>query len=819
MRRSLTIKVYMLIAMLLLVSNSALAGPRLQRVFISYDASNGLADNSAQTIKCTRTGRMVITTIGHVNFYDGATFTHIDPTPENIFPLPKYTGHYHSYFDKHHHLWVKDRKAVTCLDLTTERFESNVDSVFKSLGMNKRVDDLFCDVNNHLWLLSDNQLYGIDAKKSFPVLQQSELQDVDVYNKNQLLQFFANGAVAVFDISTGKHLYDAVAMRDGEASKYSLSSVVFAHDSDYYQIRNGAKEAVLLHFSAKTRQWRKLMSVPYHLNNMKEFRGSLYIASEYGYWTYNLESGHFKQYKDFVLTDGRRLTTDVNDICFDHQGGIWLGTENRGLLYSRPFKMAFVTYYWDTPEAKEYTALMDSQLKTDETLPRHVNCIYKDSRGWTWTGTYTGLQLKKPENDTITTVTQRDGLRNDMVHSIIEDDMHNMWIATSFGISQLYIRNGKVHHIESYVQADNVPIETFVKGRAIKLEDGTIVMQSLDHVVAFHPTNFYEEELSNMSLLPKLVRLMVNGHFINVGTKLDGQTIIDRAISRVKELTVSYNHNTLSLTFSGLNYMRPVQTYYRVRVKGLQNDWKVYSYANSAGRVDSRGMFHLPMTALSPGVYTIELQASMSPEVWLEKPLEWVVRVEQPWWRSTGIYVLLIGLIVIVALINFLFFIRNTRMRLMRNNDEDDLLRRIRSFVDRCTNLSSEVLTPLSSLNDDNADIMSEMDNDFEKAMSQIVPYIQEHGDQRVSMRQLAGITGIEMGRLYEIMTDNLYKSPRHLALSLRLQKAADMLLQGNTSVEDIAERCGFSSPNYFIASFYHYYRQTPQSYLKTNPR
>ena len=37
-----------------------------EREFYVFDASNGMAANSAQTIKCTKTGRMVITTIGHV---------------------------------------------------------------------------------------------------------------------------------------------------------------------------------------------------------------------------------------------------------------------------------------------------------------------------------------------------------------------------------------------------------------------------------------------------------------------------------------------------------------------------------------------------------------------------------------------------------------------------------------------------------------------------------------------------------------------------------------------------------------------------------
>ena len=67
----------LLLGVLLAVAVSVTAGEE-NRVFYSFDASNGLADNSAQTIKCTKTGRMVVTTIGHINFYDGDAFTHID---------------------------------------------------------------------------------------------------------------------------------------------------------------------------------------------------------------------------------------------------------------------------------------------------------------------------------------------------------------------------------------------------------------------------------------------------------------------------------------------------------------------------------------------------------------------------------------------------------------------------------------------------------------------------------------------------------------------------------------------------------------------
>ena len=84
------------------------------RIFHNYTSANGLADNSAQTIHCTKTGRLVITTAGQINFFDGSKFSYIDPLEENIYALSEYRGNYHLYFDRFHHIWLKNRHSVTC---------------------------------------------------------------------------------------------------------------------------------------------------------------------------------------------------------------------------------------------------------------------------------------------------------------------------------------------------------------------------------------------------------------------------------------------------------------------------------------------------------------------------------------------------------------------------------------------------------------------------------------------------------------------------------------------------------------------------------
>ena len=163
------LEVYWLVLSILLTVSLAVNAAESDRLFRVHDASEGLADNGAQVIICTKTGRMVISSIGHINFYNGSSFEHIDARSEDIYELPKYEGHYHLYFDKAHHLWVKDKYQVTCVDLMTERFISDVQGILKEMGFKGKAEDLFVDDDGCLLLLSNNKLYNCKEKKYFPV--------------------------------------------------------------------------------------------------------------------------------------------------------------------------------------------------------------------------------------------------------------------------------------------------------------------------------------------------------------------------------------------------------------------------------------------------------------------------------------------------------------------------------------------------------------------------------------------------------------------------------------------------------------------------
>lgn len=805
------IRLYGLIMAFLLSSLTALAEDSARdRRFRVINAADGLADNSAQTIKSTFSGRLVVSTIGHINFYDGSGFTHIS-SGDSRYLLPKYKGHYHLYFDDSHHLWLKDKGMVTCVNMLTEQFVSDIGSIFQAQGVKGHVEDMFVDSSGSIWLVQGNNIYSRHGKVSLPLRKGRVLQDMDI-SDNIVLLFYDDCQVDVYDIIAKKKLYSTNSLNHEEVKDYQESSMIYKYRNGFFQIRNGNNKAVLMWFDLGTRQWTKVLSTDYYLSNMTVKDDVLYISSAYGYWTYDTDSRQIEHYEMIKLTDGRELLTDMNCIEFDRQGGMWIGTEKRGLLYSKYIKSPFNVMTWDNPLSVKYAEMMDKVCTYDMLVKGHrLNCTYKDSRGWIWVGSLNGLYYFKPGQKDSICVKKEDGMVNDVVHSIIEDGKHNIWVSTSNGIVGLVIKNGKVTFVNSFINSDGIPAEAFVNGRAMRLDDGTIVMQALDHVVSFNPMKMSIMEGNNILLHPKFVRLQVNGTNIFAGTEIDGRVVTEKAVSRLNMIELPSTQNSLSLKFSSLNYFRPIQTYYRYRVSGLQDKWVMLSYYNSRGLVDKNGILHLPLLGLEPGNYMVEVQASMYPGKWTTPPVKVVVKIKEPWWRTTGLTLLISGVFLILIIWNIVIFSGNSRLKMKRNVSEVELFRRIDGFISRAESCRMEKQTR-RSVDDESEDVTSgaDLDKDAVELLMELVPYSRNGKLDHNVLVQLAMKKRIKLTDIYDIITNNIFRSPALLTMAMLLEKASRDLIESGMTVEEIAEKNNFASPNYFIAMFFRRYGMTP---------
>ncbi len=788
-----------------------------EREFIVYDASNGLADNSAQAVICINSGRLMVTTIGNVNFFDGARFTLVNPKNADTYPLRGYDGSYQVFQDKIQHLWIKNDHMMSCVDLKTETFVKDLTAELRRMGVNRKVDDFYGDSHKRVWFRMGQQIYSPQLNRTFDVRSHADLQDIDVFRDSLLLMFHGDGSVDQYDFKSGKFMRHDVAYDEKDRRRFGSFSDICLLDHTYYQLRSGQNESVLLSYDVQSHSWQRLLERPFLMNVLCNKGDSVYVGTERGYFVYDARSGKHQHYEALKLTKGRTQVSHIISMTFDKQGGLWLGTRSRGLLYSKPHNVPLKAYLLGTPEGNHYQQLLAQYKKPSvKPLPRKTICELTDSRGWQWIGSYHGLKIERPDGTT-QQLSVKDGLPNAVIHAIVEDKHNDIWVSTSFGICHVFLRRDSIFHLEPYISQDHVPNEMFLNEQAATLPDGTIVMQSIDHMLVFHPDHFQGANFGMRPMRPKLVRLSINGNRIEAGTELDGDVILDVAVARTREIRVNYRQNTLSMVFSGQNYMRPAQTNYRIRIKGLPQyeDWRILSYGTSEGAVDKYGQLHLLLAGLEPGDYTIEMQTSMWKEVWLGEPQTWTISVKQPWWRSTGIYVLLAVVLLVLLALNLSAYSRNVRLRLVTRNSERDLVRILKLAAARCQSFESDPITQETLVSEITNLQNAGLSPDFVAAMLRIIPYIIETNKGSYRLTELASVAGISSDQLCDLLATHVDKNPRLLMLPLRLDQVATLLRTTSKTLEEIAAQCRFSSVNLMISTFYHRYKLTPANYRK----
>ena len=85
----------------------------------------------------------------------------------------------------------------------------------------------------------------------------------------------------------------------------------------------------------------------------------------------------------------------------------------------------------------------------------------------------------------------------------------------------------------------------------------------------------------------------------------------------------------------------------------------------------------------------------------------------------------------------------------------------------------------------------------------QVRALIEQHlGDSEYGVEQLAQNLCMERTGLYKKLTALTNTTPVAFIRSIRLHRAAALLQEGKQSVNEIAERTGFSSPSYFTKCF-----------------
>ncbi len=398
---------------------------QMDLVFSEINSNDGLSENNIRSIAQLPDGRMVFKTQGLTNIYNGSSFHYIHVDDQKTYSLENYTGFHHTYIDASGNVWIKNRHELVLLDMQSETYVNNLDSVFKVLNITEQVTDFFIDSEKNIWCSSDrNKLLLIEKETQKPSIFLSKIPfhdkgtDIlyDIATVDQYVYlFFRSGLIICYNKATKKELFRDNSIAQEYSDTYFHSLLVVKHKKYLYQIRNGNNKGIIHRYNVETNNWEVVLKKEYYLNTLTVNRNNdIIVSCKEGLWYISEDLKTKNNISTLQLVDGKEIHNEISVIYTDNQDGLWVGSFNRGLLYYHPARFKFRNIgstLFNVNNGNELKVNSFTQLDSDilistdlglyiyssktsilkpfKKLPEdnHYTCLYNDSKNRIWLGT------------------------------------------------------------------------------------------------------------------------------------------------------------------------------------------------------------------------------------------------------------------------------------------------------------------------------------------------------------------------------------------------------------------------------------------------
>ena len=322
---------------------------------------------------------------------------------------------------------------------------------------------------------------------------------------------------------------------------------------------------------------------------LRDRAGDLWVGGEKG--LYRIHDGHCTQLGRADGLAGDRLR--VQTIFEDRRGTLWIGTSS-GLARSDRGRFSML------PAAADL----------------NITALHEDAAGVLWIGTYdTGLA--RLDGATFTRYTEKEGLFNNGVFQILEDEQGFLWMSSHLGIYRIKKQElndfsaGRISLITSshFGKGDGLlSVECSSQGQptGFKARDGKLWFPTTQGLAVVDTTAVK----FNRQPPPVVIEeLTVDGH----------------ATDFHAGVTIKPGQENLEIQYTALSLVKSQQIRFRYRLDGLDLNW-----INAGAR---RTAYYSRIPA---GTYTFRVIAANSDGIWNETGARLVVQVLPPfystWW-------------------------------------------------------------------------------------------------------------------------------------------------------------------------------------------
>lgn len=602
--------------------------------FTNYSTKNGLTNDNVRCISESPEGNILVGTFNGLNIIDSKTnvITQYKTYGSEEGNLSHYSI-YSIYYDRSHTLWIGTYAGgVNYYSPYGQKFRfTDPNSLFHSVV---GIIGTLLEIGDNLYIATEGGGL-LEMDKTTKAIKQYKLfkNDNGSYASNILKSLFYDGNY----IYCGTNL--------GTVYTFNLKSKEFKLFYDFKQ------ENSIYHIS-------------------KNADGNMII-------------GGVNQIGLTLLTkDGKAINkfpvTGQKDISFHNVRCIYelkdnillIGTRNDGLYHYDLNKGTLERFYHKTSG------------ESNKQLPEnYITDIFKDSAGNIWIATFGGgLCQFDITTGTFVVINSKNGLLDNNICSILEDNNRHLWVSSISGISDIDI---DTKEIMTYSYSSGIRINEFTPHAGIKLSDGIMVFSGNNGFISFNP-----RKMSVNPYVPpiKLSRLYINNERINVR---DHSNILGKSFNSQQQITLTYAQaNNISIEYTALNYIFSDRNRYEYILEGFDKTW------NDVG---TRRMAYY--TNIPPGQYIFKVRGSNNDGIWNNEGTSIIIKVLPPFWQTWWAYVLYIVFIITIVYFILRYFYERKRLEneVKLKQAESKAREEFHQARDKLfTNFSHELRTPLT---------------------------------------------------------------------------------------------------------------------------
>ena len=351
------------------------------------------------------------------------------------------------------------------------------------------------------------------------------------------------------------------------------------------------------------------------------------------------QTGTFTRYRHDPEDSTSLAADNVLDLFVDHAGHLWILTfgDTQGNVLNRFH-----------PETERFTRYAHDPRDPSSLSGRRTRRVYERARepGILWIATPTGLNRLDTHTDAVTYYTEQDGLANNFIYDILEDEEGRLWMSTNKGLSCF---TPETETFRNYDVADGLQSNEFNAGAAYKGPSGELFFGGINGITAFFP-----HEVLDNPVPPSVV--FTDFRIFNETVAPGPDTPLEQPIAEAEEIRLKHWQKSIAFDFVGLHFQNSEKNAYAYRLEGFDPDWVAAGTQRTAA-----------YTNLDPGDYTFRVRAANSDGVWNEAGASVRVVVSPPWWQTWWAYlfyaVFLVGFVVAVDRFQRARVIRKERQR------------------------------------------------------------------------------------------------------------------------------------------------------------